>query len=92
MNGKQKAKWIVGVTGTAFTAFVLSQFAMGDTNASNTTNNSNNNVQSEITAKMSEEEKELVQLDWSNFSTSNTISYSDSTTQTSASDRQTKRS
>ena len=83
MNGKKKAKWIIGVTGTAFSAFVLSQFAMGDTNTTET------QVQEEITENMSEEEKELVQLDWTNFSTSS-ITYSESSNQTS--DRQTQRS
>nr|WP_295970188.1 hypothetical protein [uncultured Bacillus sp.] len=83
MNGKTKAKWIVGITGTLFSAFALTQFATGETNKTD------EQIETAVTADMSEEEKKLVQLDWSNFSTSS-FSYSESNVQQS--DRQTRRS
>ncbi|MBB6443646.1 hypothetical protein [Bacillus benzoevorans] len=85
MNGKTKAKWVVGVTGTIFSAFVLTQFAAGGTDA----NSSKDQLDTVQAANMSEEEKKLTQLDWSNFTTSS-ISYSESNMQQS--DRQTRRS
>lgn len=64
MKSNKKAKWIVGITGTAFSAFVLGQ--MNDTPVENP-NNTNIAMVTEINDSMSEREKELVQLDWSNF-------------------------
>ncbi|WP_075980058.1 hypothetical protein [Bacillus massilinigeriensis] len=62
MKPKAKAKWIIGVTGTAFSAFVLGQL-----NDTPTAANSEDSLKIEITDSMSEREKELAKLDWSNF-------------------------
>ena len=66
MKANNKAKWMVGITGAAFSAFVIGQL--------NT--NPNPEVQQipttamavEISDSMSEREKKLVGLDWSDFS------------------------
>lgn len=63
MKANNKAKWIVGITGAAFSAFVLGQ--INDTPAHTSANNEA--LLTEINDSMSEREKELVQLDWSNF-------------------------
>ena len=63
MKPNNKAKWIIGITGAAFSAFVLGQ--LNDTPADTTSTTA---LASEIDDSMSEREKELVQLDWSNFS------------------------
>jgi len=60
-----KAKWIVGLTGTAFSAFIISQL---DQPLSTDTETNANLLTAEITDSMSDREKELVQLDWSDFS------------------------
>jgi len=69
MKSNNKAKWIVGITGAAFSAFVLGQ--INDTPV-NTTSTSPEDaaLAIEINDSMSEREKELVQLDWSNFTLS----------------------
>lgn len=85
MNGKTKAKWVVGVTGTIFSAFVLTQFAAGGSD----TNGSQDQLDTVQAANMSEEEKKLAQLDWSNYTTS-AFNYSESNQMQS--DRQTRRS
>lgn len=63
MKVNTKAKWIVGLTGAAFSAFVLGQLDDTPTKATNT----NNGLSSEVTDTMSKREKELVQLDWNDF-------------------------
>ena len=65
MKANTKAKWIVGLTGTAFSAFMISQL---DQPISTDTETNANLVATEITDSMSNREKELVQLDWSDFS------------------------
>ncbi|GIO32045.1 MULTISPECIES: hypothetical protein [Paenibacillus] len=40
MKANKKAKWIIGVSGVAFSAFVLSQFGTGEHNAADVQNNS----------------------------------------------------
>ncbi|MDR4887789.1 hypothetical protein RGU12_09550 [Fredinandcohnia sp. QZ13] len=63
MKANNKAKWIVGITGAAFSAIVIGQ--INDFNA-DTKNSTAMAV--EINDSMSEREKELIQLDWSDFS------------------------
>lgn len=60
MKTNTKAKWVVGVSGVAFSAFIIGQL---DTSVAN-----NNGLAVEITENMSEREKELLSLDWSDFS------------------------
>lgn len=69
MKPNKKAKWIVGITGTALSAFILSQI---DTNP--TSNNQANqpvayqtDVSSEKSNGLSNREQELANKDWSNF-------------------------
>ena len=69
MKPNKKAKWIVGITGTALSAFILSQL---DANpASNNQVNqpvvSQNKVAVENTNGVSDREQELANKDWSNF-------------------------
>ncbi|MFB6469471.1 hypothetical protein ACE38V_22310 [Cytobacillus sp. Hz8] len=66
MKPKTKAKWIIGVTGTAFSAFILGQ--LNDS----TPTNAESTTKVEITDSMSAKEKDLAKLDWSNFATSQT--------------------
>ena len=66
MKANNKAKWIVGITGAAFSAFVIGQLNT-DPNAESTTNPTTA-MAVEISDSMSEREKELVGLDWSDFS------------------------
>lgn len=93
MKSHIKAKWIVGMTGAAFSAFVLGQL---DDTPTNTGNNSemistaeisnieNNSVMAaEVNDSMSDREKELAQLDWSNFTLDQRTDYSDYTTRRS---------
>lgn len=65
MKPGKKAKWIIGIAGTAFSAFVLDQ--LNDTPVDYSVNNANVGMATEVNDSMSEREKELVQLDWSNF-------------------------
>ncbi|WP_041580330.1 hypothetical protein [Bacillus sp. 1NLA3E] len=87
MKKTTKSKWIVGLAGTAFSAFVLGQIGSGDAN--NGTKNGNAfNVESKVYASMNDKEKELVKLDWSDF----TISDGTQGTGAVQSDRQSSRS
>ena len=65
MKANNKAKWMVGITGAAFSAFVIGQLN-NNPNPADKINTIATEV--EINDSMSEREKELVQLDWSNFS------------------------
>ena len=65
MKANKKAKWIVGITGTAFSAFIISQL---DQPVSTDTETTAYTLAAEITDSMSNREKELVQLNWSDFS------------------------
>lgn len=80
--GKSKSpKWIIGLTGTALSAFVFSQIAAnqpGDTELS---------VEKAVMNTMSNEEKELVQLDWTNYTINGMVSMKGVV----KSDRQTRR-
>lgn len=84
MSKSQKSKWIVGISGAAFSAFVISQIGANPPAGKTST------PQTLITKSMSKEEKELVQLDWSNFSINGAPIASDGGIQQS--DRTTKRS
>lgn len=64
MKPNNKAKWIIGITGTAFSAYVLGQ--LDDTPMDNS-HKENIAMATEVYDSMSEREKELVSLDWSNF-------------------------
>ena len=71
MKPNKQAKWIVGITGTALSAFILSQL---NTNTNATSNNQTSqqvSYQTEVpTVKqkgLSNREKELAKKDWSNF-------------------------
>lgn len=56
MKKTTKSKWIVGLAGTAFSAFVLGQIGSGDAN--NGTKNGNAfNVESKVYASMNDKEK-----------------------------------
>ncbi|KMY55294.1 hypothetical protein AC623_16260 [Bacillus sp. FJAT-27231] len=61
MKKSAKAKWIVGVSGIAFSAFIVGQ--LEDYEASGT-----NTVAGEVNDTMSKREQELVKLDWGDFS------------------------
>ena len=61
MKTSVKAKWIIGISGTAFSAFVLGRVIDAEKNSSDT-------PKIEINSSMSEKELELIKLDWSNFS------------------------
>ena len=65
MKTNHKAKWMVGITGAAFSAFVIGQL----NNNPNPTEKTNTMATAiETNHSMSEREKKLVQLDWSDFS------------------------
>ncbi len=65
MKANNKAKWIVGIAGAAFSAFVIGQINH-DPNPADKTDTTL--TVTDINDSMSEREKELVKLDWSNFS------------------------
>lgn len=64
MNDQKKAKWILGTSGVVLSSILLTQF--NDDVKSDSTLNELNLI-NEPSANMSEREKELVQLDWTNF-------------------------
>lgn len=74
MKAGTKAKWIVGITGAAFSAFVLGQL---DDNPSQKENTNSFGMLTEVNDAMSEKEKELVQLDWSDFTLQENTYYGD---------------
>lgn len=61
MKENTKAKWIVGIAGVALSAFVIGQLDESEQTQTNT-------LAVEINDNMSNREKELVKLDWSEFS------------------------
>lgn len=62
MVKSNQSKWILGITGTALSAFVISQISV------NQPIQGLPNSETIIKKSMSKEEKEFAQLDWSNFS------------------------
>lgn len=69
MKKSTKSKWVVGIAGTAFSAFVLSQIGASDANVG-TLNTDSLKVDSKVYAAMNDKEKDLVKLDWSDFTIS----------------------
>ncbi|MFC9541842.1 hypothetical protein ACFTQ7_18465 [Lysinibacillus sp. NPDC056959] len=63
MKDPKKAKWILGASGLLLSAAILSQINSPAEADSTRTNNIHGVDQGNITKK----EKELVQLDWTNF-------------------------
>lgn len=61
MKTSLKAKWIIGISGTAFSAFALGQIIDAESNSPTDI------PKIEINSSMSEREVELSKLDWSNF-------------------------
>lgn len=99
MKGNKSAKWLVGISGTAFTAFALSQIVTNDPQ-----NNEESKVMNEaIVAKelvnagngfnniegVTGREQELIQLDWTNYAVADATIAS---VAKQKSDRKTKRS
>ena len=82
MAKSNRSKWVIGLTGTALSAFVISQVGANQANQGNTT------MGTVVTKSMSKQEKEFVQLDWTNYSI-NGVSVSEGVVQ---SDRQSRRS
>lgn len=94
MKPNKKAKWIVGITGTTLSAFILSQ--MGTTPNVNLENNQPVAYESEASTETSVEsdrEQELANKDWTNFSVaSNTEEPPTYQATEPSTDRNTKRS
>ncbi|KIL76058.1 hypothetical protein [Bacillus badius] len=63
MKKNAKAKWIVGMSGIAFSAFILGQLDDFQAEGHDT-----NTLAVEANDTMSQREKELLKLDWSSFS------------------------
>ncbi|MBA4537361.1 hypothetical protein H1Z61_09450 [Bacillus aquiflavi] len=76
MKHSKKARWIIGLSGVAFSAFILSQIEYEAAD-----NNSTEQIKDQ---EVSKKEKELAALDWGNFTINET--------QIRQSDRKTKRS
>ncbi|WP_431027404.1 hypothetical protein [Lysinibacillus sp. LZ02] len=64
MKDQKKSKWILGTSGVVLSAVLLTQF--NDDVQSESTITALN-LANEQTENMSEREKELTQLDWTNF-------------------------
>lgn len=63
MKDQKKAKWILGTSGVVLSAVILTQI----NNEVESKGMAEQNVSNEPTEEVSEREKELVQLDWTNF-------------------------
>ncbi|KGR87299.1 MULTISPECIES: hypothetical protein [Lysinibacillus] len=63
MKDQKKAKWILGTSGVILSSLLLTQF----NNVPSDINIADLNLTNEQSKKMSDREKELVQLDWTNF-------------------------
>lgn len=63
MKDQKKAKWIIGTSGVILSSLLLTQF----NNVPSDINIADLNLTNEQSKKMSDREKELVQLDWTNF-------------------------
>ena len=85
MKDQKKAKWILGTSGVIFSALLLTQFS-NEVESESITNQEN--LSNEQTANMTEREKELVQLDWTNFEIVGVTQQQ----QTKTSERKTRRS
>lgn len=78
MKKSKKIKWIVGLSGVALSSFVLGQLDMGSEGQTAFSEQA-------INQNISKDEKELLELDWSDFQFSETVSENKS-------DRKSKRS
>lgn len=87
MAKSNKSKWIIGLSGAALSAFVITQV-----NGSGDQNQDVNNQGNISTAGMSNQEKELVKLDWANYSINGVTVTVPEQGGTTRSDRQTRRS
>ena len=72
MKDPKKAKWLIGTSGVLLSAVLFSQLETGDqTNAAATNSTSGATLNEQFSKKqqqqMTAREKELVQLDWTNF-------------------------
>lgn len=63
MKDPKKAKWVLGASGLLLSAAILTQINSPTEAATRRTNN----VQEVDQKNMTKKEKELVQLDWTNF-------------------------
>jgi len=63
MKDQKKAKWILGTSGVILSSLLITQF----NNVPSDINIADLNLTNEQSKKMSDREKELVQLDWTNF-------------------------
>lgn len=63
MKDQKKAKWILGTSGVILSSLLLTQF----NHVPSDTNIADLNLTNEQSKKMSDRERELVQLDWTNF-------------------------
>lgn len=63
MKDQKKAKWIIGTSGVILSSLLLTQF----NNVPSDINIADLNLTNEQSKKISDREKELVQLDWTNF-------------------------
>lgn len=87
MAKSTKSKWIIGLTGAALSAFVITQVSSTNGQNQGMTAQENNQI-----SAMSKQEKELVQLDWSNYSINGAAVSNPVTGGAIKSDRQTRRS
>ena len=65
MKDPKKAKWLLGTSGVMLSAVLLTQ--MNSATQAETTSTDDFQIPAEQVEEMSEKEKELTQLDWTNF-------------------------
>jgi hypothetical protein len=87
MAKSKQSKWVIGLTGAALSAFVITQ--VSGNGGQDQTAKTQEKMQ---TVGMSKQEKELVQLDWSNYSINGVTISNPGAGGTVSSDRQTRRS
>ncbi|MBO2536096.1 hypothetical protein [Rummeliibacillus suwonensis] len=83
MKDTKKAKWLVGTSAVVLSGLLLSQ--LDDQGTAETKTTSQNQLSSIDQSKIGKKEKELLQLDWTNFEMTNA-------TTVEKNDRQTRRS
>ena len=83
MKDTKKAKWLVGTSAVVLSGLLLSQ--LDDQGTAETKTTSQNQLSSIDQSKIGKKEKELLQLDWTNFEMTNA-------TTEEKNDRQTRRS
>lgn len=65
MKDPKKAKWLLGTSGVMLSSVLLAQ--MNNATQAETTNSNVFQITAEQEESMTKKEKELVQLDWTNF-------------------------